>query len=95
MWNNKNMLQIQTKLTSQGQVSVPAAIRHLLALTPGSAIVWTEDNGRISVQRAVKYTSEDAHKALFGDEDTTLAPKSLQELKQSIAQYMTQKHARR
>lgn len=89
------MLQIQTKLTSQGQVSVPAAIRHLLALTPGAAIVWTEDKGQVTVQRAVKYTSEDAHKALFGNEDTTLAPKSLQELKQSIAQYMTQKHARR
>ena len=88
------MLQIQTKLTSQGQVSVPAAIRHILALTPGAAIVWTQDNGRIIVERAVRHTTEDAHKALFGDEDTTLAPNSLQELKQSIAQYMKQKHAR-
>ena len=88
------MLQIQTKLTSQGQVSVPAAIRHLLALTPGSAIVWTEDKGQVTVQRAVKHTTEDAHKALFGNEDTTLAPKSLQDLKQGIADYIKQKHAR-
>lgn len=89
------MLQIQTKLTSQGQVSVPAAIRHLLALTPGSAIVWTQDKGQVTVQRAVKHTTEDAHKALFGNEDTTLAPKSLQDLKQGIADYIKQKHARR
>lgn len=88
------MLQIQTKLTSQGQVSVPAAIRHLLALTPGSAIVWTQDKGQVTVQRAVKHTTEDAHKALFGNEDTTLAPKSLQDLKQGIADYIQQKHAR-
>jgi antitoxin PrlF len=88
------MLQIQTKLTSQGQVSVPAAIRHILALTPGATIVWTQDNGRVTVQRAVKHTTEDAHKALFGGEDTTLAPKSLQDLKQGIAQYIKQKHAR-
>ena len=88
------MLQIQTKLTSQGQVSVPAAIRHLLALTPGSAIVWTQDKGQVTVQRAVKHTTEDAHKALFGNEDTMLAPKSLQDLKQGIADYIKQKHAR-
>ncbi len=88
------MLQIQTKLTSQGQVSVPAAIRHILALTPGSAIVWTQDKGQVTVQRAVKHTTEDAHKALFGNEDTTLAPKSLQDLKQGIADYIKQKHAR-
>jgi antitoxin PrlF len=88
------MLQIQTKLTSQGQVSVPAAIRHLLALTPGSAIVWTEDNGRISVQRAVKYTSEDIHQALFGAGERP-EPKTLRELKQGIKTYIKNKHARR
>jgi antitoxin PrlF len=88
------MLQIQTKLTSQGQVSVPAAIRHLLALTPGSAIVWTEDNGRISVQRAVKHTSEDIHHALFGAGERP-EPKTLQELKQGIKTYIKNKHARR
>ena len=88
------MLQIQTKLSSQGQVSVPAAIRHILALTPGAAIVWTHDNGRITVQRAVRHTTEDAHNALFGNESYTIAPKSLQDLKQGIKQHMKQKHAR-
>jgi antitoxin PrlF len=86
------MLQIQTKLTSQGQVSVPAAIRHLLALTPGAAIVWTENKGQVTVQRAVRHTTEDAHKALFGDGSSTVTPKSLQELKQGIKQYIKQKH---
>lgn len=91
---NINMLQIQTKLTSQGQVSVPAAIRQILALTPGSAIVWTHDNGNISVQRAVKYTTQDLHKALFGD-SPPIKPKTLQELKQGIKTYIKNKHASR
>ncbi len=86
------MLQIQTKLTSQGQVSVPAAIRHILALTPGAAIVWTQDNGRITVQRAVRHTTEDAHDALFGT-DKTVAPKTLRQLKQGIKTYIKNKHA--
>lgn len=86
------MLQIQTKLTSQGQVSVPAAIRHLLALTPGTAIVWTHDNGHIRVQRAVKHTTQDIHKALFGDTHH-VEPKTLRELKQGIATYIKNKHA--
>jgi hypothetical protein len=42
---------------------------------------------------AIRHTTQDAHKALFGDKDTTLAPKSLQELKQGIAQYIKRKHA--
>lgn len=86
------MLQIRTKLTSQGQVSVPAAIRHILALTPGTAIVWTHDNGRISVQRAVKSTTEDIHQALFGGAHHA-KPKTLQELKQGIETYIKNKHA--
>ena len=86
------MLQIQTKLTSQGQVSVPAAIRHLLALTPGTAIVWTHDNGRINVERAVKSTTADIHQALFGGKPHA-KPKTLQELKQGIETYIKNKHA--
>ena len=72
----------QTKLTSQCQLSMPAAI------------VQTKDIGRITVQRAVRHTTEDAHKALFGDESSTIAPKSLQDLKQGIKQHMKQKQAR-
>jgi antitoxin PrlF len=87
------MLQIQTKLTSQGQVSVPAAIRHLLALTPGATIVWTEDKGQVTVQRAVRSTTADLHAALFPSD--VPIPKTLQELKQGIKQYIKQKHTRK
>ena len=88
------MLQIQTKLTSQGQVSVPAAIRQLLALTPGSTLVWTQEEGRVTVQRAVRHSTADVHQALFADEAQKLAPKTLAELKQGIRQRMKSRHAR-
>jgi AbrB family looped-hinge helix DNA binding protein len=88
------MLKIQTKLTSQGQVSVPAAVRHMLGLTPGSAVEWLQDGGNIIVKRAVRSTSNDVHSALFGDDDLLDPAKTLVELKQGIAQHMQRRHAR-
>jgi len=88
------MLQIQTKLTSQGQVSVPAAVRQLLSLRPGSVLVWTEEDGRITVERAVRHSTADVHQALFADGKARAAPtKSLTELKQGIRQHMLRRHA--
>ena len=65
---NQAMLQAQTKLTSQGQVSVPAAVRRLLGLMPGSSLQWQELNGQVVVQRATQHDTAAAHHALFGRE---------------------------
>ncbi len=59
------MLEIQSKLTSQGQVSVPAAVRAALGVKPGATIRWTIDPQGVRVTREKKYTFEDIHKALF------------------------------
>jgi antitoxin PrlF len=92
------MLELHTKLTSQGQVSVPAAIRQVLALTPGSALVWRHNEGRITVERAVRHNSLDVHRALFGDVSPDVSPvttpKSLVELKQGIRDHMKKRYAR-
>jgi antitoxin PrlF len=55
----------QSKLTAQGQISVPAEIRKRLGIGPGSVIEWEEEGEKIVVRRAGKYTSMDIHKALF------------------------------
>lgn len=90
------MLQIQTKLTSQGQVSVPAAIRNFLNLAPGSVLVWKEEDGRVSVERSVRHSTAEVHQALFGDGLAAAAPaKTLTELKQGIRQHMQRRHAGR
>lgn len=90
------MLQAQSKLTSQGQVSVPAAIRQLLNLTPGAVLEWSEEGGRVTVSRAVRHSTAEVHTALFGDAAPSDASgKTLTELKQGIRQHMKQRHAGR
>lgn len=90
------MLQAQSKLTSQGQVSVPAAIRQLLNLTPGAVLEWSEDGGRVTVSRAVRHSTAEVHAALFDDAVQSAAnAKTLAELKQGIRQHMKQRYAGR
>ena len=88
------MEKVQTKLTSQGQVSVPAAVRSFLHLMPGSALVWSQDGDRIVVERAKRHSTAEVHQALFGAPSSAAAPaKSLAELKQGIRQRMQRRHA--
>ena len=87
------MLKIQTKLTSQGQVSVPAAVRHLLGLTPGSTLEWTQERDGVTVRRATRGTTLDIHEALFSAGDSSAPGKTLAELKQGIRQHMRRRHA--
>jgi AbrB family looped-hinge helix DNA binding protein len=90
------MQKVQTKLSSQGQVSVPAAVRSFLHLMPGSMLVWSQDGDRIVVERARQYSTADVHQALFADQAAAdLPPKSLAELKQGVRQRMQRRHAGR
>ena len=94
------MPQILSKLTSQGQVSVPAAIRQALALTPGATLVWTLEDGRVTVQRAAHHSSADVHQALFdapalvNGQPAKTKPKTLAQLKQGIREHVKSRHAR-
>ena len=83
----------QSKLTSQGQVSVPASVRQFLSLSPGATMLWVQEGERMWVQRAVTHTTADAHQALFGNS----APKQTtdtQDTKQAIRSFIQKKHAR-
>ena len=86
------MIQVRSKLTSQGQVSVPAAVRRQLGLGPGAMLEWVEEGGRIVVRRAVVHDSAAVHGALFPE--GTAHRKSLTELKQGVALAMRRRHAR-
>ena len=59
------MLEIQSKLTSQGRVSIPAAVRSALGVKPGATILWTIEPQGVRVTGEKKYTTEDIHKVLF------------------------------
>lgn len=82
----------QSKLTAQGQISVPAEVRRRLGLSPGSILEWEEKGDEIVVRRAGRYTSEDLHRALF---PTPPKPLTLEEMKQGIEEYVKRRYARR
>src|SRR5436190_2080246 len=55
----------KSKVTSQGQISVPAEVRRKLGVGPGSVLEWDQDGDKIVVRRSGKYSSVDIHRALF------------------------------
>jgi AbrB family looped-hinge helix DNA binding protein len=83
---------VQSKLTAQGQISVPAAIRQKLGIGPGSVIEWEERDGEILVRRAGRFSSQDIHQVLFGGQPPQR--RSLEELKEGIAEEIRRRHAR-
>jgi AbrB family looped-hinge helix DNA binding protein len=81
-----------SKLTSQGQISVPAEVRKRLGVEPGSVLEWEQDGERIVVRRAGRYTSEDLHRALF---DEPPKPLTVEEMDDAIREAVMRRHARR
>jgi AbrB family looped-hinge helix DNA binding protein len=85
------MALAQSKLTAQGQISVPAEIRRRLGIGPGSVLEWDEEGEKIVVRRVGRYTSEDVHKAVFARPPKR---RSLAELKNGIRKHVKNRHAR-
>ena len=83
----------QSKVTAQGQTSVPLEVRRKLGIGPGSVLEWDEDGETVIVRRAGRYTSEDVHRALFPQGVTTR--RTLEELKDGIERHIRKRHARR
>jgi AbrB family looped-hinge helix DNA binding protein len=81
-----------SRLTAQGQISVPAAIRRKLGVGPGSTLEWHEEGDRIVVRRVGRFTSADLHQAVFSSPPKR---RSLQELKAGLQSHAVRRHARR
>jgi antitoxin PrlF len=82
-----------SKLTAQGQISVPASVRRKLGVGPGSVLEWDEEGEKIIVRRAVRFTSDDIHRVLFPEG----VPKrrTIEEMKEGIRRHVRERHARR
>lgn len=87
------MVLARSRVTAQGQISVPAKIRRKLGVGPGSVLEWDEQGGSVVVRRAVRYTSEDVHRAIFSSEPAQV--RELDELKEGIRSHIRERHARR
>jgi antitoxin PrlF len=86
------MALAHSKVTAQGQVSVPARVRQRLGLGPGSVIEWDEDGDQVVVRRAGRYSSEDIHRALF---PTTPARRTTAQMKDGVRRHVRTRHAGR
>ena len=87
------MALAHSRVTAQGQISVPAGVRQKLGVGPGSVLEWDEEGGKIVVRRSARFTSQDIHRALFPDQP----PKSrtVDELKEGIRRRARERYARR
>ena len=81
-----------SKLTAQGQISVPANVRRKLGIGPGSVLEWDDDGEKVVVRRVGRYTSEDVHRSLFR---TPPKPRTLAELKEGTRRYIKRRRASR
>jgi AbrB family looped-hinge helix DNA binding protein len=83
----------RSKVTAQGQISVPAEVRRRLGVGPGSVLEWYEVGRKIVVRRAGQHDWADVHRALFPDGPPKA--RTLAELKQAIRGSVAERHARR
>jgi antitoxin PrlF len=81
-----------SKLTAQGQISVPAQVRKKLGVGPGAVLEWDERNNEVVVRRAGRYSSEEIHAALFPSGKPPA--RTVEQLKEGVRQLIRKRHAR-
>lgn len=82
----------QSKITAQGQVSIPVRVMRQFGLAPGEVINWDTLEGRLVIEKAGLYSLADVQSALK-------LPKGLHkteaEIREGIKARMRAKHAGR
>jgi len=86
------MALAHSKLTAQGQISVPAKVRQRLGVGPGSVLEWDDEDGRVVVRKAGRFTSEDIHRAVF---PRIPRSRTVDEMKEGIRRTIRNRRARR
>jgi AbrB family looped-hinge helix DNA binding protein len=81
----------QSKVTAQGQISVPVEVRKKLGVGPGSVLEWDEQDSQVIVRRAGRHSSKDVHLAVFPEKTRKKGPP---DVKAAIRKYIRKKHAR-
>ena len=87
------MALAHSKVTAQGQISVPVEIRRKLGIGPGSILEWDEDGDQIVVRRSARFTSQDIHRALFPER--TPKTRTVDAMKEGIRRRIRERNARR
>ena len=77
------MVIATSKVTAQGQISVPAEVRKRLAIRPGTQLIWSLSENGDMVIKPKKYSLEDTQKILADGPDIRLDDNELQEARTS------------
>lgn len=80
----------KSKVTAQGQISVPAEVRKKLGIGPGSMLEWYDEHGEVVLKRAASFSSSEIHQALFPKGTMT---KGTPDVKAGIRKYIRRRHA--
>jgi AbrB family looped-hinge helix DNA binding protein len=80
-----------SKVTSQGQISVPVEVRRKLGIGPGSILEWDEEGDSVVVRRAARFSSAGIHAALFPKPPER---RSVEQMKDGVRLLMRRRHAR-
>lgn len=86
------MALAHSRVTAQGQISVPAKVRRRLGVGPGSVLEWDDEGAQIVVRRSGRHASADIHDAVFPEGRPER--RSTDELKAGIGRRMRERYAR-
>ncbi len=81
-----------SRITRQGQISVPAEVRRQLGLGPGSVLEWEVEGDVARVRRGHDKTFADARAVLFPEGRP--GRRSLKDIDHAIADEVRRRHAR-
>lgn len=82
----------QSKITAQGQVSIPVSVMRQFGLAPGEVINWDTSEGRLIIEKAGLYSLADVQSALKLHKGLH---KTDEEIREGIKVRMRTKHAGR
>jgi AbrB family looped-hinge helix DNA binding protein len=86
------MALAHSKVTAQGQISVPAEVRRRLGIGPGAVLEWEEEGGQIVVRKAGRYSSQEVHQAVFGTEAPAI--RTVAEMDEGIRRHLKARRQR-
>jgi bifunctional DNA-binding transcriptional regulator/antitoxin component of YhaV-PrlF toxin-antitoxin module len=82
----------QSRITAQGQVSIPVSVMRQFGLAPGEVINWETLEGHLIIEKAGQYSLSDVQSVLNLPK---APPKSETELREGIKARTRAKHAGR
>lgn len=83
----------RSKVTAQGQISIPANVRQRLGIGPGSILEWEDEGDRIVIRRSTRFSSEQIHQAIFAGQKPE--PRTINEMREGIKRRTRERYARR